>query len=96
MTKLEYEFKRDMNSNALGKGQKVKQIGNNYILEYYSDSFTISRDKVVPRLGLYRKVKENEEHFREWKQISDFEDFDGDLYKLFNNLTVKEAKELEK
>jgi hypothetical protein len=95
MRKLEREFLNDMGSNALGEKQKVRQIDTNYILEYYSDSFTISRDKVVPRLQLYRKVRKNEDHFRNWKQISDFEDFDGDLWELFNNLTLKEIQELE-
>lgn len=95
MRKLEREFINEMKSNALGEGQKVRQIGNNYILEYYSDSFTIGRDIVRPRLQLYRKVKENENHFREWKQISDFEDSHGDMWEMFNNLTLKEVKELD-
>jgi hypothetical protein len=94
MSRLKTEFLNDMGSNALGEGQKIRQI-ENYILEYYKDSFTIGRDKTKPRLQLYRKAKNNESHFREWKQISNFENFDGDLWELFNNLTFLEAKELE-
>lgn len=91
---MKQEFINDMGKNPLGSGQKVRQIGD-YILEYYKDSFSIPPEKVNPRLQLYRKAKDSENHYRKWKQISQFEDYDGDLWELFNNVTLSELQELE-
>ena len=86
---LKTEFKKDMGENPMGNGQKIRQMGN-YIIEYYEDSFTFERNKTKSRLQVYRRANDNEDHFRKWKQICDFEDYDGNLWDLFNNITEKE------
>jgi len=82
------EFKQEMGKNPLGSDPLVRKVGDCYILEYYPDSIGN-----VGRLQLFRKALEQENHFRTWKQVSDFQDYDGDLKELFRRIDVSDCSE---
>lgn len=78
-----------MGKNPLGNKPLVRKSGKKYIIEYYSDSIAGSK------LQIWRKSKPWENHFRKWKKVSDFEDFDGNKRKRYENLTPSECRELD-
>jgi len=83
------EFKADMGKNPLGDNQIVRTSGEIYIIEYYSDSIA------GKQLQIYRKAKPHENHFRKWKKVSDFQDYDGDLLERFENLKPQEIRDMD-
>ena len=88
-----HEFLDDMGSNPLGDGQRVRQVGR-YVVEYYADTFTID-DRVRPRLQIFRRVHDDEEHFRDWKHIANDDDFEvDDIAELWKTITEGDIDEV--
>ena len=83
------EFKDDMGKNPLGDNPLVRKSGKEYIIEYYPDSIAGSQ------LQVYRKAKPNEDHFRKWKKVTDFQEYDGNLRTKFENLKPQEIRDMD-
>ena len=100
-------FKREMNQNPLGDTPLVKKVSYKhepvskrqagfkpdetpaYVVEYYPDSI---RGAV---LQIWRPVREGEEHFREWKDVTSeaWEEYDGSIREIYDGLTPSNISE---
>jgi len=87
------EFRKDMGKNPLGDKPLVRKSGQKYIIEYYPDSIA------GKQLQIFRKAKENEEHFRKWKMVAetkDFENNDQSLREIFEDISPSTIRSLDK